>query len=81
MMNFGQIVKSLEVNQVKDLDEIAELCPNLESLTILDPELGIQLDRRSFDHLRVFNFDDYSFFLRFDFVCQVKTIDYCEVIL
>ncbi len=71
---FGAKVVSLDVHHLKDLDAVAESCPNLESLIITDPELGLKWDRVPLGSLRMFSFDDSSFFVNFDFIAQVTSV-------
>lgn len=74
MSKFGDSIRSLSLHQLKDMDAVAALCPNLESLTISDPELGLKWDQFPLPSLKNFTFDDSSFFINFDLITQVRLI-------
>ena len=71
-LNFGAKIKSCDLTLAKDLDLWLSSLPNLQSLTISDPKLGLKWDQVSHDSLRIFHFDDAAFFVNFDFIAQVN---------
>jgi hypothetical protein len=70
---FSSQIKSLELILAKDLDVWASLLPNLETLTLSEPKLGLNWQAVSLNHLRKFHFDDSSWFLHFDLIMQVTS--------
>jgi hypothetical protein len=70
-LKFGGKIKSCDLTLAKDLDFWLSSFPDLQSLTISDPKLGLKWDHVSHDSLRIFHFDDAAFFINFDFIAQV----------